>query len=199
MDCRPRAPVPPSLGAGRFDTDRGAAGPLRTAALAIGVAMVAIGVLPDAAQAHGPIAPAASSYFAKVLGLPPGLDAKVVDGDLRMWLSVPASETLVVVDYRGAPYLRFSRAGVEVNRNSSMYFLNQTPVAQTPPSYITASTPPNWHRVSDGHAYEWHDGRLHALATVALSPGRVVRRPLDDPVAHQRPSELDLRRAVACR
>lgn len=145
--------------------------PARTAALAIGVATVAIGVLPDAAQAHGPIAPAASSYFAKVLGLPPGLDAKVVDGDLRMWLRVPASETLVVVDYRGAPYLRFSRAGVEVNRNSSMYFLNETPVAQTPPSYITASTPPTWHRVSDGHAYEWHDGRLHALATVALSPG----------------------------
>jgi hypothetical protein len=135
------------------------------------VALVAIGVLPDVAQAHGPIAPAASSYFAKVLGLPGGLDAKVVDGDLRMWLRVPASETLVVVDYRGAPYLWFSRAGVEVNRNSSMYFLNETPVAQTPPSYITASTPPSWHRVSRGHAYEWHDGRLHALATVALSPG----------------------------
>jgi hypothetical protein len=145
--------------------------PTRTAALAIGVALVGIGVLPDAAQAHGPIAPAASSYFAKVLGLAAGLEAKVVDGDLRMWLRVPARETLVVVDYRGAPYLRFSRAGVEVNRNSSMYFLNETPIAQTPPSYITASTPPSWHRVTDGHAYEWHDGRLHALATVALSPG----------------------------
>jgi hypothetical protein len=145
--------------------------PARTAALAVGLAVVAIGVLPAAAQAHGPIAPAASSYFAKVLGLPAGLDAKVVDGDLRMWLRVPASEALVVVDYRGAPYLRFSRAGVDVNRNSSMYYLNETPVAQTPPSYLTASTPPNWHRVTDGHAYEWHDGRLHALAAVALSPG----------------------------
>ena len=122
------------------------------------------------AEAHGPIAPAASSYFAKVLGLPAGLDAKVIDGDLRMWLSVPSSETLVVLDYRGAPYLRFSRAGVDVNRNSSMYYLNQTPVAETPPTYLSASTPPNWHRVTGGHAYEWHDGRLHALATVALAP-----------------------------
>ena len=52
-----------------------------------------------------------------------------------------------------------------------MYYLNQTPVAQTPPAYLSASTPPSWHRVSSGHAYEWHDGRLHALATVALSPG----------------------------
>ena len=129
------------------------------------------GALPGLAQAHGPIAPVASSYFAKPLQVPPGLEAKVVDGDLRMWLSVPSGETVVVLDYRGAPYLRFSRAGVAVNHNSSMYYLNQTPFAQTPPANLTASTPPSWHLVSGGHAYEWHDGRLHALATVALTPG----------------------------
>jgi hypothetical protein len=127
--------------------------------------------VPGVAAAHGPIAPAASSYLAKVIALPAGLHAKVVDGDLRMWLSVPADETLVVEDYRGAEYLRFTRAGVEVNRNSSMYYLNQTPIAQTPPAYLSASTPPSWHRVSDGHAYEWHDGRLHALASVAVPQG----------------------------
>jgi len=52
-----------------------------------------------------------------------------------------------------------------------MYYLNQTPFAATPPANLTASTPPSWHQVSGGHAYEWHDGRLHALATVALTPG----------------------------
>ncbi len=113
----------------------------------------------------------ASSYLAKVTAAPVGLDAKVIDGDQRMWLRVPASETVLVRDYRGAPYLRFSRAGVEVNQNSAMYYLNQTPVAETPPSNLTAATPPSWHRVSGGHEYGWHDGRLHALATVALSPG----------------------------
>jgi len=132
---------------------------------------VALSVFPAAAQAHGPVAPAASSYFAKILRLPAGLDAKVVDGDLRMWMRVPADETVVVVDYRGAPYLRFSSSGVVVNENSSMYYLNQTPVPVTPPASLTASTPPKWHRVSGGHAYEWHDGRLHALAAVALTPG----------------------------
>jgi hypothetical protein len=132
---------------------------------------VTLAAFPTAAEAHGPIAPAASSYFAKVLQLPAGLRAKVVDGDLRMWLQVPRDQTLIVLDYRDAPYLRFTPAGVDVNRNSSMYYLNQTPVALTPPTYLTASTPPNWHRVTGGHAYEWHDGRLHALAAVALSPG----------------------------
>ncbi len=133
--------------------------------------VAALAVYPDAAQAHGPIAPAASSYFAKVLQLPAGLEAKVVDGDLRMWLQVPRSETLVVLDYRGAPYLRFSPAGVEVNHNSSMYYLNETPVAQTPPANLSPTAAPSWHRVTGGHSYEWHDGRLHALAAVALSPG----------------------------
>jgi len=135
------------------------------------VALVAtLAAFPAPAQAHGPIAPAASSYFAKVLELPAGLQAKVVDGDLRMWLRVPRSRTLIVLDYRGAPYLRFSPAGVDVNHNSSMYYLNQTPVALVPPANLTASTPPSWHRVSGSHSYEWHDGRLHALAAVALPP-----------------------------
>jgi hypothetical protein len=133
--------------------------------------VAALAGYPGAAQAHGPIAPAASSYLAKVLQLPAGLEAKVVDGDLRMWLQVPPRQTVVILDYRGAPYLRFSPAGVDVNYNSSMYYLNQTPVALTPPANLTATTPPSWHRVTGGHAYEWHDGRLHALAAVALPPG----------------------------
>ena len=86
------------------------------------------GCLPHRGSAHGLIAPAASSYFAKVLDLPAGLQAKVIDGDLRMWLQAPPW-TVIVLDYRGAPYVRFSPAGVDVNHNSSMYYLNQTPVA----------------------------------------------------------------------
>jgi hypothetical protein len=134
-------------------------------------ALLALGALPAAAQAHGPIAPVASAYLAKIHQVPAGIDAKVVDGDLRMWMRVPADETVIVVDYRGAPYLRFSPSGVWVNENSSMYYLNQTPVAAIPPTNLTASTPPNWHHLSGGHSYEWHDGRLHALAAVALTPG----------------------------
>ena len=139
--------------------------------IALAVVVLALGACPAPADAHGPIAPVASSYLAKVLQLPAGMEAKVVDGDLRLWLRVPAAETVVVLDYRGAPYLRFSSTGVTVNHNSAMYYLNQTPFALTPPPSLTAQTPPSWHRVSDGHAYEWHDGRLHALASVALTPG----------------------------
>ena len=143
----------------------------RTLALALAGLAAALFAYPTAALAHGPIAPAASSYFAKVLELPAGLEAKVVDGDLRMWLRVPRSQTVVILDYRGAPYVRFSPKGVEVNHNSSMYYLNETPVAQTPPANLSPTAAPSWHRVTGGHAYEWHDGRLHALAAVALTLG----------------------------
>jgi hypothetical protein len=140
-------------------------------AVAVLAMLLALGAIPPAAQAHGPIAPISSSYLAKPAQVPAGFDAKTVDGDQRMWLRVPAAQTVVVLDYRGAAYLRFSPTGVEVNHNSEMYYLNQTPVAETPPTNLTADTPPDWHRVSGGHEYGWHDGRLHALATVALTPG----------------------------
>jgi hypothetical protein len=132
---------------------------------------LALAAFPSAARAHGPIAPNATSYLAKVRRAPAGLRAKVVDGDLRLWLAVTPSETVVVRDYRGAPYLRFSRAGVQVNESSSMYYLNLNP-PETPPSGLSARTPPRWRHVSGAHEYSWHDGRLQALSTIALAPGR---------------------------
>ena len=140
-------------------------------AFVLAVALTAAGVSPGLAEAHGPVAPVALDYLARVRSLPPGLDAKVVDGDQRMWLHAPARETVVVLDYAGAPYLRFSRSGVEVNHNSAMWYLNQTPFAQTPPAGLGPRSPVKWQSVGGGHDYGWHDGRLHALATVALGPG----------------------------
>jgi hypothetical protein len=125
---------------------------------------------PSAAGAHGPIAPIATSYLAKVSGAPAGLKAKVIDGDQRMWLRADDHRGVVVLDYRGAPYLRFSRAGVEVNQHSAMYYLNLTP-AEVPPSNLSRTAPPKWVRATTGHAYGWHDGRLHALAGAARLPG----------------------------
>ena len=67
----------------------------------------------------------------------PVWSAKVIDGDQRMWLDVRRAGTVVVLDYRGAPYLRFSPSGIDVNQNSAMYYLNQTP-AEVPPKGLTA-------------------------------------------------------------
>src|SRR5580698_6235214 len=82
---------------------------------ALCAAAVMLAVLPAAAQAHGPVAPVATPYLARIHSVPPGLQAKIVDGYVRMWLQAPAADTVVVPDYQGAPYLRFDRSGVAVN------------------------------------------------------------------------------------
>jgi hypothetical protein len=144
---------------------------MRSLRTAIGLTVAALAALPGVAQAHGPVAPTATSNLAKVTVVPGGVQVKVVDGDQRLWLRAWRGHTVVIRDYRGAPYLRFSRAGVQLNRNSEMAYLNHVP-AQRVPRGLTAQTPPRWQRVSGGHSYGWHDGRLHALATVARAPGQ---------------------------
>jgi hypothetical protein len=141
----------------------------RRLAGALLVIVVVLG-LPATAAAHGPVDPAASSYLARVGQVPPGVTTKVIDGDQRLWLRVDRRRTVVVIDYQGAPYLRFTAGGVAVNTASAMYYLNQVP-AQTPPRPTGARVTPTWSRVSSGHTYEWHDGRLHALATTAHGSG----------------------------
>jgi hypothetical protein len=133
-------------------------------------ALIAFVAFPSAAPAHGPVSPVASSYLARVRGVPPGLDAKVVDGDQRMWLQVAGTKTVLVLDYQGAPYLRFTASGVSVNRRSAMYYLNHTP-AELPPAGLGRTTPAAWQGVGREHVYLWHDGRLHALASVATEAG----------------------------
>jgi hypothetical protein len=79
---------------------------------------------------------------------------------------------VTILDFRGAPWVRFSPQGVAINRNSQEYYLSQVPVPAVPPSGLTRTTPPHWITVSNGHAYAWREGRLHALATIALAPGQ---------------------------
>ena len=51
--------------------------------------------------------------------------------------------------------------------------------------------------MSDGHAYEWHDGRLHALASVALNPGASFVGRWQVPFLVDGRLERDLGRALA--
>ena len=138
--------------------------------------------MPASAAADGPITPVATDYLARIHVIPAGLQAKVVDGYLSLWVRAPASRRLVVLDYQGAPYLRFARNGVWENRNSIEFYVNQVPVPATPPPGLTRSTPPHWIRVASGDSYTWREGRLHALTTIALAPGASYVGPWRIPV-----------------
>jgi hypothetical protein len=60
--------------------------PLRFAMIAPALAgvLVALGILPSVAGAHGPVAPVGSSYVARVSGVPAGFEARVIDGDASL-------------------------------------------------------------------------------------------------------------------
>jgi hypothetical protein len=133
-------------------------------------ALLVVMLFPAAAQAHGPIAPVASSYEARITHVPLGVEAKVVDADQSMWLRTKRASEVIVLDYRGVPYLRITPRGSWVNVRSEMYFLNANPV-EAVPSWLTAKTAPRWQHLDAASEQTWHDGRLHALTTVALRPG----------------------------
>jgi hypothetical protein len=145
---------------------------IRRKTLLIMAFLVCYGLLaPAAALADGPVDPVATNYVARVSHVPAGVQAKVIDGYLQLWLKVDPSETVVVLDQVGAPWLRFNHSGVYVNHNSLLYYISQTPVEAIPPAKITAKTPPDWVKVSSGHTWMWRDGRLQAFARQTLTPG----------------------------
>jgi hypothetical protein len=61
------------------------------------VTLTLLAAFSGTAAAHGPSTPVATSYVARVSRVPAGVNAKVAAGDLRMWLSVPAGMTLLVL------------------------------------------------------------------------------------------------------
>jgi len=151
-----------------------AGGVRRRLCWAIPLATVAgVMTFPSSASAHaGQTDPVASSYRATITAMAPGVTAKVVDGDQRLWMSADPRLTVIVVGRFGEPYLRFSGAGVDENLRAPTTYLNRaTPVIV--PSGAKPQLPPDWEHLTDSHSYVWHEDRLHVLAGRSSAPGDV--------------------------
>jgi len=132
------------------------------------IAAIAIAAaLPGVASAHvGRTLPVATDFTARILAVTPGLHAVVVDGDQSLWLRVPAASTATVPGTLGEPLLRFDPGGVWLNlRSPTAQADGIDRFALRPAASPTA--PPLWHRVTSGHAYRWHEHRLHLLEPLA--------------------------------
>ena len=141
------------------------------AAVVLALLAAAAGAVPGRASAHaGLTAPAATSFAARIGSVPAGLEARVVDGDQRLWVRASPRVTAYVLGFEGEAYLRFSPAGVAVNVHSPAYYLNRARPLR-PPASLGPGTVPLWKPVSRGHTYEWHEDRLHSLAATARTPG----------------------------
>lgn len=144
--------------------------------MAICGTLLAALLFPATALAHGRNAPVATSFRAKVDSVPAAFEAKVVDGDRKLWLRAPSSSTLIVLGFQHEPYIRFDREGVELNLRSPTTYLNQ-PRPQYASRATSVSARPDWKRVTRAHAYSWHENRLHALERLVHGgDARVVGR-----------------------
>jgi hypothetical protein len=133
-------------------------------------AVLAALVLPGTAAAHvvrG--APVATDFSAHISGLVPPVDAVravVVDGDRQLSLSVGPSLRVAIAGALGEPLLRFTPAGVFVNRRSLTAQSDRIAAPDLDP-VGDPQAPAQWIRVSSGHSYRWHEHRLHALEPLA--------------------------------
>jgi len=138
------------------------------------LAVLAAAALPQIASAHvGATLPVATDFTARITGFTPaapGLAAKVVDGDQTLWLRAPASAVVAVPGILGEPLLRFDPRGVWLNLRSPTAQADRIDRFDLRPS-ANPNAPPLWHRLTSGHAYAWHEHRLHILEPLARGRG----------------------------
>ena len=145
---------------------------MRRALLVVLCALVAV----PAAGAHlgGP-----KGFKSTVTSLTPatkGIKAIMLGGDDRMVLHTDTGKVLIIKGYSGEPYLRFSPDAVYLNDHSPAVYLNSDRYAnvQVPPA-ASASAKPQWEKILPGHAFTWHDHRVHWMSPIL--PPAVQRDP----------------------
>jgi hypothetical protein len=139
---------------------------LLCAALAFAPALVAA---PDA-RAHG-ITGSYRSAISSVNPATPGLDVQVVAGGGDLKVTDTAGAVIIIDGYEDEPYLRFTPTAVYRNTHSPATYLNETSDASSglPPG-ADASLAPQWEKVSDSGTYQWHDHRIHWMASNPPTP-----------------------------
>jgi hypothetical protein len=133
---------------------------------AAAVALVALCAVAPSAAAHE----GNPNYRSQVRAISPavgGVEAQVLNYDDRIELRNEGDQTVVVEGYRAEPYLRFGPDGVvEVNRRSPAAYLNEDRFANVSvPRSADPGATPEWRVVSRNGRYDWHDHRIHWMAS----------------------------------
>jgi hypothetical protein len=144
--------------------------------LLLALAALAAGLVQRApvASAHGR-AGAATGFVSTVAGTEPplpGLEVHVLGGDDRLVLRNLSGKTIVILGYRGEPYLSFRPTGVYGNVRSPSTYLDRerNPARARVPASADPSARPLWRKVNSGDNYAWHDHRIHWIRR-ELPPG----------------------------
>jgi hypothetical protein len=132
--------------------------------LAAAVAAAVLALAAPAALAHQ----GNPNYRSEIERLTPpvrGVAVSVLNYDDRLLLQNSSGRPVVIEDYDGKPYARvLADRTVQVNTNSAAYYLNDDRYADvTVPKGLGRT--PRWKLVSRTGRFEWHDHRMHWMAT----------------------------------
>jgi LPXTG-motif cell wall-anchored protein len=133
-------------------------------AVAVAAAILLVGAPAAAAHEGNP------NFRSEITSIAPetdGLDVEVLNFDDSLRLTNRSGEDVVITGYEDEPYARIAADGtVEVNRNSTAYYLNDDRYADAEvPEGIDPSDPPDWERVDGSGSLTWHDHRMHWMST----------------------------------
>jgi hypothetical protein len=136
--------------------------PARAAAVA--AALLLVGAPAAAAHEGNP------DYRSEITSIVPatdGLTVEVLNFDDSLRLENRSGEDVEITGYDDEPYARIGADGtVELNRNSTAYYLNDDRYAEAEvPGGIDPSAPPEWERVDGSGTLTWHDHRAHWMST----------------------------------
>lgn len=126
------------------------------------------------AAAHGGPGPVLPGFKATIKGFKPGIPgvtARVLGGEDRLWLANHSSKDLTIYGYEGEPYLRLTPRGIFQNQRSPAAYLNLDRFARVVvPAEAHAGARPIWKRIAKSRAWAWHDHRIHWMSTFPPKP-----------------------------
>jgi hypothetical protein len=107
----------------------------------------------------------------------PGLDVNVVEAGSRLEVENRSGKELVVLGYKGEPYLRIGPDGVFENKLSPATYINRSRKGGTPPPEAEQAKvgETDWAKVSSEPVARWHDHRIHWMGNI--NPPEVRNEP----------------------
>jgi hypothetical protein len=105
------------------------------------------------------------------------LEVKVVEAGSRHEVENRTGQELLVLGYKGEPYLRIGPDGVFENKLSPATYLNKSRKGGTPPESAEKAKvgDTDWAKVSSAPVARWHDHRIHWMGNI--NPPDVRNRP----------------------
>jgi hypothetical protein len=165
---------------------------MRRTLLVATATLVWLGVAAAPASAHSVAGVSGTNFqttLRSVAPAVPGLEVKVVEVGSRLQVENRTGQELVVLGYKGEPYLRIGPDGVFENRLSPATYLNRSRKGGTPTQAAENAKvgDTDWAKISSEPVARWHDHRIHWMGNinppeVRNSPGtrHVIKMSADD-------------------